>query len=160
MTRIPALGRKGEGWVAAQVCLFVLIAVLGALHLPDARPGPLGLVVVVIGIGLAILGGLLVLRGLRGLGPTFSALPYPAESGQLVRDGIYRRIRHPIYAGLIGLALGWSCITLSLPALAASVVLVAVLDLKARLEEAWLADRYPEYSAYVRTSRRFVPRVY
>ena len=137
MTRIPALGPKGEGWVALQVVLFVLIAALGALNLPEARPGTVGIVVVIIGVGLGLVSGLTVLRGLRSLGPSLSARPYPAEDGRLTREGAYGRIRHPIYAGVIGLALAWSFITLSLPALAVSLVLIVVLDLKARREEAW-----------------------
>jgi protein-S-isoprenylcysteine O-methyltransferase Ste14 len=142
------------------VVLFILIGALGALNLPQARPEPLGVALVVVGIGLGLVSGLLVLRGLRGLGPTFSALPYPPEGGRLARDGVYGRIRHPIYAGVIGLALAWSSITLSLPALGLSLVLVVVLDLKARREEAWLAERYPEYADYARETRRFVPGVY
>jgi protein-S-isoprenylcysteine O-methyltransferase Ste14 len=160
VTRIPALGPKGEGWVAIQVALFVLIGATGALNLPDARPSPLGVAVVVFGVGLGLVSALVVLRGLRSLGPTFSALPYPAEGGDLARDGVYAEIRHPIYAGVIGLALAWSCITLSLPALGLSVVLAIVLDLKARLEEAWLTERYPDYAGYARRTHRFVPRVY
>jgi protein-S-isoprenylcysteine O-methyltransferase Ste14 len=142
------------------VVLFILIGALGALNLPQARPEPLGVALVVVGIGLGLLSGLLVLRGLRGLGPTFSALPYPPEGGRLARDGAYGRIRHPIYAGVIGLALAWSSITLSLPALGLSLVLVVVLDLKARREEAWLADAYPGYEAYRRRTHRFVPGLY
>lgn len=160
MSRIPALGPKGEGWVAIQVVLFVLIGALGALNLPAARPEPIGVALIVIGVALGLVSGLLVLRGLRGLGPTFSALPYPPEGGRLTREGAYARIRHPIYAGVIGLALAWSSITLSLPALALSLVLVVVLDLKARREEAWLTERYPEYAAYARQTHRFVPGIY
>lgn len=160
MSRIPALGPRGEGWVAIQVALFVLIGALGALNLPDARPDAAGIVVVAFGVGLGLISGLVVLRGLRGLGPTFTALPYPAEGSRLVREGVYARIRHPVYAGVIGLAAAWSCITLSVPALAVSLILVVVLDLKSRLEEAWLTERYPDYAAYARTTHRFVPRVY
>jgi protein-S-isoprenylcysteine O-methyltransferase Ste14 len=160
VSRIPNLGPRGEGWVAIQVVLFVLIGALGALHLPDASPGSIGTLIVAIGVGLGLVSGLVVLRALRGLGPTFSAFPRPAEGGHLARDGVYARIRHPVYAGVIGLSVAWSCITLSPLALAATLVLVVVLDLKARLEEAWLTERYQDYAAYARSTHRFVPRVY
>jgi protein-S-isoprenylcysteine O-methyltransferase Ste14 len=42
----------------------------------------------------------------------------------------------------------------------ASLLLVEDLDLKARREEAWLSERYPEYAAYARHTHRFVPGVY
>lgn len=160
MTRIPALGRRGEGWVVLQVLLLALVAILGAVNLPSADPGTLGLVVIGLGVVLAFLGGLILLQGLRGLGRSFTAVPFPRDDGALVRDGIYAQIRHPIYAGSIGLALGWTCITLSVTALAAALVLVVVLDLKARREEAWLTDRYPEYVAYRSATHRFVPGLY
>jgi protein-S-isoprenylcysteine O-methyltransferase Ste14 len=117
-------------------------------------------VVIGLGIVLAFLGGLVILQGVRGLGRSFTAVPYPRDDGALVREGIYAHIRHPIYAGTIGLALGWACITLSATALAAALVLVVVLDLKARREEAWLADRYPDYDAYRAATHRFVPGLY
>ncbi len=41
-----------------------------------------------------------------------------------------------------------------------SLVLAVVLDLKARREEAWLADRYPDYDAYRAATHRFVPGLY
>ena len=160
MTRIPALGRRGEGWVVLQVLLFGLIAVLGAVNLPSADPGAAGLVVIGLGVVLGFLGGLVILQGLRGLGRNLTPLPYPRDDATLVRDGIYGRIRHPIYAGTMALALAWTCITLSLPALAATLILLLVLDLKARREEVWLLDRYPEYDAYRAATKRFVPGLY
>lgn len=143
-----------------QVLLFGLIAVLGAVNLPSASPGPVGLIVIGLGVVLGFLGGLVILQGLRGLGRNLTPVPYPRDDATLVRDGIYGRIRHPIYAGTMSLALAWACITLSLPALAAALVLVAVLDLKSRREEAWLVDRYPEYGAYRAVTHRFVPGLY
>ena len=66
----------------------------------------------------------------------------------------------PIYIGLIALAVGWACVTLSPLALVAAATLAVVLDLKARREEAWLATRYPEYPAYQARTHRFIPGVY
>ena len=162
MTRIPALGRRGEGWVVLQVLLFAVIAVLGAISLPSADPGPgnIGLLVVGLGLVLTFVGSLVVNQGIRGLGPSFTPWPYPRDDGALVRGGIYALIRHPIYTGTIVLALAWACISLSLPALAAVAILAVVLDLKARREEAWLADRYPDYDAYRAATHRFVPGLY
>ena len=160
MTRIPALGPRGEGWVAAQLALVLVIAVLGALNLPASTAGPVGWPAIAIGVVLFLGGGWVLLRGLRDLGSNLTALPYPRADATLVQHGIYARVRHPIYSGLIGLGLGWALVTLSLPALVAAVALVAVLDLKARREEAWLADRYPDYVDYREHTHRFVPGLY
>ena len=161
MTRIPALGQRGEGWVILQIGLFLFIAVAGALALPAAMEGledswPLA------GLGLAAIGigGWIVLSAIRGLGDSFSALPRPHEQATLIQDGLYARVRHPIYAGVICLGLGWAVITRSLPALIAAVVLAAVLDLKARREEVWLAERFSGYAEYRSRTHRFIPGLY
>ena len=105
-------------------------------------------------------GGWLVLRGFTDLGDSLTPLPRPRTDGRLVEAGIYRRLRHPIYAGLICAGAGWSVLTASLPAGIVAVVLAVFLDAKARREEAWLLDRYDDYAAYRQRSHRFVPGIY
>jgi protein-S-isoprenylcysteine O-methyltransferase Ste14 len=46
------------------------------------------------------------------------------------------------------------------PALVAAMVLAWALDRKARLEERWLRERFPEYEDYMRRVRRFLPWIY
>jgi protein-S-isoprenylcysteine O-methyltransferase Ste14 len=87
-------------------------------------------------------------------------VPRPRPDGRLVTTGIYSHVRHPIYAGMILAGIGWSAITRSLAAFAVALLLGALLDAKARREEAWLVERYPDYEEYRRRSKRFVPRVY
>lgn len=87
-------------------------------------------------------------------------MPRPRDEASLVTGGIYRRVRHPIYLGLIALAMGWACVTLSPLALAAAIALAVVLDLKARREEFWLTERYSEYPRYRARTHRFIPGVY
>jgi protein-S-isoprenylcysteine O-methyltransferase Ste14 len=44
--------------------------------------------------------------------------------------------------------------------MAATALLFIVLDLKARKEEAWLCDRFPEYADYQQRVSKFIPGVY
>jgi protein-S-isoprenylcysteine O-methyltransferase Ste14 len=101
-------------------------------------------------------GGWLAYRGIEALGPNLSALPAPLDGGQLVVTGVYRRVRHPIYAGVIGVALGWAFFVVSPFALVVAVLLALWLDLKSRREEAWLVERYPAYAEYRARTARFV----
>jgi protein-S-isoprenylcysteine O-methyltransferase Ste14 len=78
----------------------------------------------------------------------------------LVTTGIYGVMRHPIYAGLICVAVGWGVATYSLFAELLTAVLIVVLDLKSRREEMWLRERFPEYAAYAARTKRFIPGVY
>lgn len=159
--RLPALGSRGQGWVLGQM---VLIFLVGAVSYPsfDALPpsSPFGWVSFAGGLVLIVAGAWLAYRGIDALGPSLSALPAPAASGELVVTGPYERVRHPIYAGVILLAAGWSFLVVSPAALVVAILLAVWLDLKSRREEAWLGERYPGYAAYRARTARFVPGVY
>jgi protein-S-isoprenylcysteine O-methyltransferase Ste14 len=159
MSRLPALGPRGEGWFIAQLLLLAAVVAGGFLFGPVVDGAPRFALAVA---GLVLLGGGLVVAvaGARQLDRALSPLPRPTIEGTLVEHGLYRRVRHPIYVGVTVAALGWALFTASLAALLMVLLLALVLDLKARREEAWLAERYPEYADYVRRTRRFIPGVY
>lgn len=158
---LPDLGPRGEGWVAGQ---FILIGLLVVLGMPGLRTlgsdRVIGWMWFFLGAGALAIGAGLVLRAFVDLGPSMTALPRPRPDGRLVESGIYARLRHPIYAGLILGSLGWSAFTNSLASLVVTLVLAAFLDAKARREEAWLIDRYPPYAAYRLRTKRFLPGIY
>ena len=106
------------------------------------------------------LASLTILWGFRDLGRNLTPLPRPREDAVLVESGVYAAIRHPIYAGLILGGFGWATIMRSLPALAVAILLAILLDAKARREEVWLRERYSDYAAYMRRTKRFVPGLY
>jgi protein-S-isoprenylcysteine O-methyltransferase Ste14 len=160
-TRLPALGSRGQGWVAGQMLLIFLEGIVSYPSF-DALPpsSPIGWLSMGAGAVLFVAGLWLAYRGIGELGPNLSALPAPMDGGDLVVSGIYRRVRHPIYAGVIAVALGWAFFVVSLAALAVALVLAGWLDLKSRREEAWLLARYPGYAVYRRGAARFVPGIY
>lgn len=159
MSRLPGLGPRGEGWFALQVLLLAGIAVAGLAYGTDVPDGvrPLAWLA---GGGLIAFGLLVGALGLRDLGPSLSPLPRPTEGGQLVRHGVYRRVRHPIYVGVLLVALGWSVLTASVVAGGLAIGLAVLIDLKARREEVWLRERFPDYADYARRTRRFIPGFY
>ncbi len=80
--------------------------------------------------------------------------------GAIKRSGAYGLVRHPMYGGVLLLALAWALV--SSPLVLLPWALAAVfLDAKRRREEAWLLEANPDYAAY-RTSvhGRFVPFVW
>jgi protein-S-isoprenylcysteine O-methyltransferase Ste14 len=159
--RLPDLGPRGEGWVAGQ---FILLGLLVVLGLPGLRNlgsgGVIGWMWSALGAGALMLGAWLVVRAFVDLGPSMTPLPRPRTDGRVVESGIYARLRHPIYAGLILGSLGWSALTRSPASLVVALALAAFLDAKARREEAWLLDRYPPYAAYRLRTKRFLPGLY
>ena len=159
--RLPDLGPRGEGWVLGQFVLLGLLVLVSLPRLPELSPRTaLDGAWLVAGACAMISAALLLGAAFRALGRSLTPLPRPRHDASLVESGIYGAIRHPIYASLILGGFGWSAFTRSLPATGIALLLAAYLDVKARREEAWLADRYPGYGAYAERTKRFLPRVY
>jgi len=116
---------------------------------------PAGLIVVGAG-ALLLFSGVAVLMG----GSSFSIFPRPIGGGQLVESGPYRIVRHPVYSGLILGGLGFALQRVSIATLLATLFLAAVLDLKRRREEVWLAAQFPGYAAYRGRTKALVPFIY
>jgi protein-S-isoprenylcysteine O-methyltransferase Ste14 len=157
-TRIPDLGRRGEGWVGLQVVVFAAVMVSGFAG--PAWTGPLRLIAALLGAGLGLAGLILVVWGIVALRRQLTALPRPGERAELVETGAFGLVRHPLYGGIVIAAVGWALVTASLPALAMAAVTGVFFDLKSRREEAWLQERFPAYDDYRRRVRKLIPRVY
>jgi len=158
VSRLPALGPRGEGWVVIQLVLLATVAVSGL-----AEPGWVGaarLATTVLGAVLLALGLLLALRGLIDLRDALTPLPHPRDGASLVDTGSYRLVRHPIYGGIIVGAAGYGLLMASPLTLAGAAVLLGFFRLKSAREERWLEARYPGYAAYRARTRRLVPFVY
>jgi protein-S-isoprenylcysteine O-methyltransferase Ste14 len=78
----------------------------------------------------------------------------------LVQSGIYQLIRHPLYTAVFCGSVGWALVWRSWPALVAALALAPLFDAKARAEERWLRQQFPEYAGYEQRVRRFVPWIY
>jgi protein-S-isoprenylcysteine O-methyltransferase Ste14 len=158
MSRLPALGPRGEGWVVLQLVLLALVAVAGLAG--PAWDGVARVVTNALGAMLMAAGLVLALRGLVDLRGALTPLPHPRDDASLVDTGAYRLVRHPIYGGIILGAAGYGLLTASPPALAGAVVLLGFFRLKSGREELWLEQRYPDYAAYRLHTRRMIPLVY
>jgi protein-S-isoprenylcysteine O-methyltransferase Ste14 len=158
-TKLPALGPNGEGWFLLQVLFMAGILAAGLLAgaqwsgAPRFAAAVAGSVLIVVGVALGFF-------GIRDLDRSMSPMPRPRDTAVLIQDGVYKRLRHPIYAALMLVAIGWSLLMASLVALGLAIALALLLDLKARREEVWLRDRYPGYAEYATHTKRFVPGLY
>ena len=155
MSHLPTLGPRGEGWVVIQVVLLGAIALAAVLG--PAWDDGLWAATAALGAALLVAGLTLAIRGTLDLRHALTPLPYPRRDATLVESGVYRRVRHPIYGGLIVAAFGWGLVTASPVALALAITLLVFFELKSRREEVWLVERYPDYPAYRARTRRLIP---
>jgi protein-S-isoprenylcysteine O-methyltransferase Ste14 len=147
---------RGGWWVLTQSILMLAVLALGPLgkNVSDSRVG------FWTGMALIVVGAYFGIAGTMALGRNRTIYPLPLPDGELVQDGIYRRMRHPLYASLIFLGAGWALVWASGPAAFAELAMIVFLDRKARCEEEWLAAKFLNYREYAARVRRFVPGIY
>lgn len=114
--------------------------------------------------GLAIFGAgwWLVLRALETNPFAVRVVRYQPERGhRVIETGVYRIVRHPMYAGLVAVLVGaplWLGSTLGL---LLAVVPIGILMVRILVEERVLHQHVPDYAQYARRVRnRLVPRVW
>lgn len=141
-------------WVVLQ---FGLLLALGVLCLGEVRyslPGPLSW-------ALWFFCALLGVWTLRVNRPgNFNIRPEPRRDGQLVQEGPYKWVRHPMYGAVLLLGAGASTWFSDATGWLLWIALLGVLIAKARLEEKWLLCHYPEYEAYRLRTWKMVPWIY
>jgi protein-S-isoprenylcysteine O-methyltransferase Ste14 len=162
VTRLPSLGPRGEGWLAAQLGLILFIGYAPQLDGAPAWSGSAATLTTVLGTALVALGVTLAVAAAWQLAEAraLTALPLPRAHSELVQAGAYRHVRHPIYGGIELAAIGWGLAYASPAALLGAAALFAVLAMKATREEAWLAAQHPDYAAYRLRTKRLIPGLY
>ena len=103
-----------------------------------------------LGLGVVSFGLILITLSLITLGRNLSPFPIPREKGNLITNGIYSRIRHPMYFGLISISTGNCFFNFSFMKLILALLLIIVLSIKIRIEEQYLLLRFPNYTIYKR----------
>lgn len=141
--------------IKAAVLVFLLVqtAFLDILPIAEQSAGirAAGIAFFVAGLATAIVGRLQLGENWANL-EDYQVLP----EQNLVRRGIYRYVRHPIYAGDILLVLG---LQLALNSWLVVIVLplIAVVVKQTQAEEQLLVRTFPEYGAYCKETKMFIP---
>jgi protein-S-isoprenylcysteine O-methyltransferase Ste14 len=113
--------------------------------------------------GTVMLAGIVLwMRAIATLGPYFSVnVDIPADH-QLVERGVYSRVRHPAYAGMIVTEAGFGIASADwLVALAFLAIPATAFLHRIRVEERALTEHLGDaYRDYARRTRRLIPFVY
>jgi protein-S-isoprenylcysteine O-methyltransferase Ste14 len=131
---------------------FVLIALIA---FPFSAPIPTVLDVSLFSLGIIVFFLAIIAMKQR----TFSIMPEPKEQGELVTQGIYRLVRHPMYLAVLLCAIGASLAYQDIWKWILSALLMLVLIIKMRREEELLLKCYAGYAAYRVKSKAIIPFV-
>src|SRR5947208_8032597 len=135
-------------WVASPAFAFAEYA-LGA--------GPL-----VAGVTCFVIGLWLFYRSHADLGTNWSITLEVREGHRLITQGVYRRVRHPMYSALVLYSVGQALVIPNWVAGLSNLVVFAVLlALRVGAEEKMMAQQFgDEYATYTARTKRLIPGVW
>jgi protein-S-isoprenylcysteine O-methyltransferase Ste14 len=82
------------------------------------------------------------------------------EGHELVKSGIYRLVRHPMYSSMTVMVLGSGLLMANYMMILFTPVVGIVYYIRARKEEELLREEFPEYNQYARETRMLVPGIF
>ena len=114
-----------------------------------------------VGVMMIIAGFAIRLVAMATLKRNFSGALRIRENHTLVKNGIYKRVRHPAYLGAIMLLPGIPVMMSSLLGFLVMLLLIPYLLHRIKLEESMMIDKFgKEYEEYMKSSKRLIPFIY
>jgi len=161
------LDRRQEGLLVFLTLRPIGGALLAGLFLYLADPRTMAWATLVLpaplrwaGITLALAGTTLLIATLRSLGKNLTDTVVTRREHTLVMRGPYRWVRHPFYVSVTLFLVGVSLAAANWFFLLFGAVVLALIGIRTRTEEAKLEERFGEaYRAYKETTGAFVPRL-
>jgi protein-S-isoprenylcysteine O-methyltransferase Ste14 len=154
-------GEQDKGTTATVGASFGL-ALVGGPVLAVSRRGRLPVPLGWIGVGIMVAGLALRVGAARTLGSHYTRTLQAEDDQPLVRSGPYLYVRHPGYAGVLAMWLGYGLALTSMPAMLITTVpnLLAYMR-RIDTEETMLVESLGDaYSDYLLRTKRLIPGVY
>jgi protein-S-isoprenylcysteine O-methyltransferase Ste14 len=144
----------GVLWVIGQTGFLAAVAIAAPLWSGDWPKA------VSIGIGTVafLYAASTGLAGVARLGRNRTPLPAPRSGSVLITSGIYGIIRHPLYAAMMAMSVGWACFWSSGIALLIAAAFIGFLHAKTRVEERLLCRAFQDYPSYAVKVPRYLPK--
>ena len=161
------VAKKSESVLARFQRMVTLVVAYSLLFYQVTRVGWLGKRFVadtsaaaVIGVTLTTAGVAFAIWARWHLGANWSAIVSIREQHELIRTGPYRRVRHPIYTGMLLAMAGTALVLGELRGLLAFAITLFAFYWKARKEEAWLTREFGEsFEAHAKQTGMFLPKI-
>jgi protein-S-isoprenylcysteine O-methyltransferase Ste14 len=158
--RSLAHDRGSRPVVAISVAGGAWIALTAAAALPGAAITFVSGGLIVAGLTLMLLGIGLRWYAVRTLGAYFTTTVATRAGQPIIEVGPYRLVRHPSYAAILMILLGFCLALTNLFSFLGLVPAAIGLGYRIRVEERALLERLGEdYAAYMRRTKRLIPRV-
>jgi protein-S-isoprenylcysteine O-methyltransferase Ste14 len=118
-------------------------------------------ILVPIGLTIQVSAGLLAIWARKHLGRNWSGAITKKVDHQLIRTGPYKKLRHPIYSGMLGMFLGAAVVSGELHALLGLLIMSLAYWRKIRLEEQNLHEAFgADYDDYQKKSWALIPGLF
>lgn len=122
---------------------------------------PVASILISVGIVLLVLGCFVNVLGRINLQKNWANQVIVYNDHQLVKYGIYGILRHPLYASLIWMFYGASLVYSNYVAfLANTLIFLPFMYYRAKQEEFFLSQKFPEYNEYKRKTGMFLPNFF
>lgn len=139
--------------VSVQFVLFALYVIQNEEHFQ------VGSILKIIALLLALLGFVICILSLIQLNKNLSPYPSPKSGSELVTNGIYGIVRHPIYTGIIVTTVSFGVYNGDIIRIVIGVVIWILFEYKASYEEGLLSDKFPEYEGYKKATGKIFPGI-
>lgn len=110
-----------------------------------------------ISIMIVVVGLLILILGLIQLNRNLTPFPSPKQNSELVTNGVYQFMRHPIYTGIFMAAIGYALYGAHSTRFLISILLLVLFYFKSVYEEKLLNKKFSAYQQYQLKTARFFP---
>lgn len=115
----------------------------------------------VLGYSLVLIGFTLLINARRALGKSFAFDLSSSYKRELIKNGIYTHIRHPIYLAIVFLYGGIPLLFSNLYGFVIILGFIPCLLSRIRIEESMLIEEFrDEYREYMKKAKKLIPLVY
>jgi protein-S-isoprenylcysteine O-methyltransferase Ste14 len=143
---------RGKVLVAIQFLCLTVLAFIPYSHKRTSLTDVSGKILIFVALIILFIAGV-------NLRPALTIMPEPKNGAPFITKGIYKFIRHPMYLGVILIAIGVTLIKLSLVGVVFTAILIIDLEIKHRYEDRLLLEKWPQAREYQRTVGALFPRI-